>query len=155
MSMDGDMDHGGMDHGGMDHGNMDMCSMNMLFTWNWHNSCVVFKWWHIRSWWSFVISMLAIIAITLGYECLRAWVHKWEQHNVSIINGSNVTSSSRTISQYKWKKSVLYGVLVGYSFLLMLVFMTYNGWYMLAVVIGAIMGNRIWGTDSSNPLLCH
>ena len=48
------------------------------------------------------------------------------------------------------QRGVLYGFQVIYSFWLMLVFMTYNGWYMLAVGVGAGLGNCIWGVPA-NP----
>lgn len=147
-SMDMDMD---MPHHG------DMCSMNMLFTWDWHNTCVVFKWWHIKSFSMFILSFLIIIGLGVGYELLRYYGKKWELSYINVIEGSSTNSNSRIISQFKLKKSILYGLQVGYSFMLMLIFMTYNGWLMIAVVIGAMVGNRIWG-DSSNMsqgMNCH
>ncbi|KAI1142734.1 hypothetical protein F5Y05DRAFT_408181 [Hypoxylon sp. FL0543] len=74
------MDHSHMDHGDMGHGNMPMpmCSMNMLFTWDTTNLCIVFRQWHIRGTTSLVFSLLAIIAITAGYEALREGIRRYE-----------------------------------------------------------------------------
>jgi copper transporter 1 len=79
------MDHGNMDHGNMDHGTMpghggmdDMCQMSMLFTWNTKNLCIVFKWWHIRSALGLWISLLAVVAIGMGYEALREGIRRYE-----------------------------------------------------------------------------
>ncbi|KAK5070110.1 copper transpport protein [Lithohypha guttulata] len=76
------MDHGGMDHGGMGHGDMDMggqCSMNMIFTWDSNNLCIIFKQWRITSTMSLLMSLLAIVVLTAGYECLRSASRRYEQ----------------------------------------------------------------------------
>lgn len=66
------MDHGGMDHGGMgDGGDMDMCSMSMLFTWNTKNLCLVFDWWHVRTSFGLVLTLLTVVALGMGYEYIR------------------------------------------------------------------------------------
>ncbi|KAK7205204.1 Ctr copper transporter family-domain-containing protein [Myxozyma melibiosi] len=71
----GGMDHGGMDHGGMGHGGMDMgsgsCKMNMIFNSGLKDICIVFEWWHIRSGFSAFVSLLAVVALGVGYEYLR------------------------------------------------------------------------------------
>ena len=135
------MDHSGMDHGDMGggHGGMDdMCSMNMLFTWDTTNLCIISKHWHIRSNMSLVLSLLAIVALTAGYEYLRFIVARkfpeesqlhshlgtsnsdGEAH-VGVANISPVVERRRRI-----RKSVYYAIQVFYSFMVMLLFMTYN-----------------------------
>lgn len=153
--MDGGMDHGGMGHGGMDHGGMDMCSMNMLFTWDYTNTCVIFKWWHIRGFSSFLLSFLAIIIISMFYEFSRYSISMWEAKTATRLDELSSTTNSQ-IRQFRLKKSILYGFQIGYSFMLMLVFMTYNGWLMIAVVLGAIIGNNLWGYKAGGRgMECH
>lgn len=78
------MDHSHMDHGGMDHGGMgdmpmpEMCNMNMLFTWDSTNLCIIFRSWHIRSTFSLIISLIAIVAIVAGYEAVRSASRRYE-----------------------------------------------------------------------------
>lgn len=55
----------GMDMGG------DQCSMNMLFNVDYHNLCIIFPSWHIRSLGGFLFSLLAIVALGAGYEAVR------------------------------------------------------------------------------------
>lgn len=151
----GGMDHGDMDHGDMGHGEMDMCSMNMLFTWDYTNTCVVFKWWHIRGFGSFLVSFLAIVGISMLYEFLRYSISLWEARTTSRLDELSSTTSTQ-IRQFKFKRSILYGFQIGYSFMLMLVFMTYNGWLMIAVVLGAMIGNNLWGYKSTGRgMECH
>lgn len=59
--------------------------------------------------------------------------------------------------QQKVIRSVNYAVLVGISFWLMLVFMTYNGFLMISVVIGAGIGHYAFGGNLSadRGIQCH
>lgn len=78
------MDHGDMDHGG--HGGMEpMCSMNMLFTWSTQNLCIVFKGWRITGFWSLIFSLLAIVAMTAGYEAIREASRQYDERHASVI----------------------------------------------------------------------
>ncbi|KAJ9079111.1 copper transpport protein [Entomophthora muscae] len=56
-------------------------------------------------------------------------------------------------------RSILYGAQVFYSFLLMLIFMTYNGFLMLSVALGAGIGNyyasRYFNMPTSKSVSCH
>lgn len=52
--------------------------MQMLFTWNTENLCIVFRWWHIRSTFGLVASLLAVVALVAGYEALREGIRRYE-----------------------------------------------------------------------------
>lgn len=55
-------------------------------------------------------------------------------------------------------RSTLYAILVAISFWLMLVFMTYNGYLMIAVVLGAGVGHYVFGKgrlNASRSVQCH
>ncbi|KAJ4523012.1 copper transpport protein [Exophiala dermatitidis] len=54
-------------------------------------------------------------------------------------------------------KAALYAVQVFYSFFIMLLFMTYNGWVMLAVAVGAFIGYLTFGDNltSTKSVACH
>ncbi|RYP92765.1 hypothetical protein DL770_001154 [Monosporascus sp. CRB-9-2] len=54
-------------------------------------------------------------------------------------------------------KSVLYGVQNFYAFMIMLLFMTYNGWVMIAVAVGAGIGYYVFGshTKATKETACH
>lgn len=118
----------------------------MLFTWDWRNTCVVFKWWHVKTPLGFVATLVAIVAVSMGYEWLKT---------LAVESASPASGPLRPNPPNKrWNRSVLYGIQVGYSFMLMLVFMTYNGWYMLAVIMGAILGHQVWGGEGRG-MACH
>jgi copper transporter 1 len=63
----------------------------------------------------------------------------------------------RMSQQQKVTRSIIYAVLVGISFWLMLVFMTYNGFLMISVVIGAGLGHYAFGGNlpTDRGIQCH
>lgn len=121
----------------------------MVFTWDWENTCVVYSWWHVKTVQGFIGTLAAIVLISMGYELLRHWIAKWNAQQAAAGASWARSSSART------KLALLYALLVGYSFMLMLVFMTYNGWYMLAVVVGAGAGHYLWGDNETRGMACH
>ncbi|KAK4516331.1 serine/threonine protein kinase, AGC [Mucor velutinosus] len=65
---------------------------------------------------------------------------------------------ARRSSKHHVLRSIIYAVLVAISFWLMLVFMTYNGYLMIATVLGAGFGHLIFGNgklNASRDIQCH
>ncbi|KAB5580671.1 Ctr copper transporter family-domain-containing protein [Coniochaeta sp. 2T2.1] len=171
------MDHGGMDHGHGGHDMGPMCNMNMLFTWNTENLCIVFKWWHIRSTFGLVASLVAVVALVAGYEALREGIRQyesWVNKRAETAPQPESLTESLTESTPLWRsgqnkdvssvtnrahviKSVLYGLQNFYAFMIMLIFMTYNGWVMIAVSFGAGLGYLLFGarTTATKDTACH
>ncbi|KEF59255.1 uncharacterized protein A1O9_04099 [Exophiala aquamarina CBS 119918] len=171
------MDHGDMGGG---HGDMDMggqCSMNMLFTWSSKDLCIVFRQWRITGTFSLILSLIAIVLLAAGYECIREVSRRYEQgYNARMsaystgassesqsLNASSsllvVGRDSKSAEERKGTliKGALYAVQVFYSFFIMLLFMTYNGWVMIAVAVGAFVGYILFGRNSSSAksVACH
>ncbi|KAI0503053.1 Ctr copper transporter family protein [Xylaria bambusicola] len=72
--------------------------------------------------------------------------------------GAGLSSSESPISQRaRILKAILYGVQNFYAFMIMLLFMTYNGWVMIAVAVGAGLGYYIFGsnTRATKETACH
>lgn len=136
-------------HAGHDMGSM--CSMNMIFTWDSTDLCVVFDWWHVRNTFDLVLTLIAIACLSAGYEYLR---YRIRIIDAEIANNADVvpTAFSRNT---KIKQALGYALQVGYSYLLMLVFMTYNGWAMLSVCAGAGLGFYMWGDKAQRSMSCH
>ncbi|EOA88928.1 uncharacterized protein SETTUDRAFT_168145 [Exserohilum turcica Et28A] len=159
------MDHGHMDHGHMDHGMPGMggdgpkCNMNMLFTWDTKDLCIVFPSWHISGTGSLIFSLLAVVLLTAGYEAVREMSRRYEGYAKGVMEGPrgrNAGAGRGNEQQMKMIKAVLYAVQVFYSFFIMLLFMTYNGWIMLAVAVGAFVGYLMFSQSSSTKTVaCH
>ncbi|KAL7901287.1 Ctr copper transporter family domain-containing protein [Trichoderma sp. TUCIM 5745] len=178
--MEGHEGHGG--HGG---GMDDMCSMSMLFTWDTTNLCIVFRQWHIRSNTSLVLSLIAVVLIGMGYEALRSVSRNYEaslakrlevvpnstahgyrdnidddvEDNVAETIDFNRSGQNRDDFSKRGHliKALLYAFQNFYAFMLMLVFMTYNGWVMVAVSAGAFFGYLLFGhsTSATKDNACH
>ncbi|KAI0908929.1 Ctr copper transporter family-domain-containing protein [Ustulina deusta] len=73
--------------------------------------------------------------------------------------GAGLASSSEShVSQRaRILKAILYGVQNFYAFMIMLLFMTYNGWVMIAVAVGAGLGYYLFGsnTRATKETACH
>nr|AFU72289.1 copper transport protein CTR1 [Amanita strobiliformis] len=129
------------------------CEMNMLFNWQIENTCVVFRWWHISGPISLMISCLMVFIIAALYEWIRAYSTtldtQWHAPELNDRNEENEQENvvyayqqyKRLSGQKELIRSSIYALLVGISFWLMLVFMTYNGYLMIATVLGAGFGH--------------
>jgi len=162
---DGDMDMGGK------------CSMNMLWNTQIIDTCIVFPQWHIRSTAGFVLSFFAIVALGVFYEWVRATQKAVDRRiaqslvitgkgktslrggGIASVEGSperaglltgHTTLRPQDVSipvPARVVRSLLYGFNVFLSFFLMLVFMTYNAYLILAVVLGAAIGHFVLGSS--------
>ncbi|MCJ1409199.1 hypothetical protein MMC19_003277 [Ptychographa xylographoides] len=163
------MDHSGhMDHGGMDMPSEAMCNMNMLFTWDTTNLCIIFHWWHVKSTLTLLISLVAVALLTAGYEGVREMSRRYEASSAEYMN--SLPQDENESSSFKWLgrstgqaeqktkmiKAAFYAVQVFYSFFIMLLFMTYNGWVMFAVAVGAFIGYLGFANGSATKTVaCH
>ncbi|KAK9369225.1 Ctr copper transporter family-domain-containing protein [Lipomyces kononenkoae] len=64
---------------------------------------------------------------------------------------------SNFLKRYQMRlRSVLYAIQVLYSFFIMLIAMTYNGWIIIAVGVGALIGHLFFGyRTQSRTMSCH
>jgi len=160
------------------------CKMNMLFTWDTTDLCIVFRSWHVSNNFTLIIYLLLVVALCAGYEAVRELSRRYEAAVIRRVEGAPTTSltvdddvnepaaRSSNSSLPRWLlgnerqrsqtvgncvRAGLYGVQVFYSFFIMLLFMTYNGWVMFAVAIGAFIGHWAFGlkTSSTKTVACH
>lgn len=163
------MDHSMMDHGKHEaHGGGDMgkdmdMDMHMDMQMYFHTGCtatILFEEWKTDSVGGILGSMIGIFLMAMFYEGLkyyREYLFR-KAHasvNFSCINSpgdgpkalpnSPVALRSRMISSSHTLQTVLHVFQVTLSYFLMLIFMTYNVWLCLAVVLGAGAGFFIFG----------
>jgi copper transporter 1 len=148
--------------------------MHMLWNTNIVDTCIVFRQWHIGSTTALVFSCLAIAALCVLYEYLRACQRTVDariaaalarnskrasagrstpereapadtQLLLSARGGPAAQPRTRVPPAFRAARAALYGAVVGLSFFLMLVFMTYNAYLIAAVVAGATLGHYVFG----------
>ncbi|KAI7861311.1 Ctr copper transporter family-domain-containing protein [Spinellus fusiger] len=157
--------HTTMDH---HHEMPSTCQMNMIFNWQIQDVCVVFEWWHIHSVMQMILSCIAITIIAVAYEYLRAQSVVLDKcykkalendHEEQTREYNSLLGRDRPFPRSNAvMRSLLYACLTAISFWLMLVFMTFNGYLMLTIVIGAGVGHFLFGTPwltSDRSIQCH
>jgi len=152
------------------------CKLHMLWNTQVIDTCVVFPGWHIRSTSSFIFSFMIIVGLGILYEYLRVFQKKYDYHLALALNskakGKLRISSGRNTPELSEQeqptllgrslrstatetpvppisrviRALLYGACVFLSFFLMLVFMTYNAYLIIAVVLGAAIGHYVFGS---------
>lgn len=179
----------------------------MLFTWDTTNLCIVFESWRITSFSSLVLSLLAVVALTAGYEAVREASRRYEAKQAAALQNapSKYHHHSKVLPCSCWVLALMFekiepqntahSLRQGARLLLWsregrssrllsteyrcstpslscasfhhetksrgsnvdrLLFMTYNGWIMLAVGFGAFAGYLLFGNASaSKSAACH
>lgn len=158
------INHNSMNHGTM-HSNMDMghdmpgmkmCKMSMTLNSDYENLCILTESLMVTNKFQLLLAMVGIALFTIGYEYFKLFVEKLQsRYNQHLKNGV-VTEKERI--QLKAKLSVIYALSVGYSFIIMLLFMTFNTWIMSSVCIGAGIGYFLFERPQSYAppsLACH
>ncbi|CAG8645136.1 2562_t:CDS:2 [Acaulospora morrowiae] len=149
-----DHDHGG--HGG---DGEFTCSNSMLFNWEYRNLCIVFSWWGVNSIPGLILSCAIICILAITFEVLRFVSRKYDEkiylsgHRPLEEETANASTSTNTGNSRPVRithiqqimRSLIYSIQVLLSFFLMLMFMTYNGFVMISVVIGAGIGYFFFG----------
>jgi len=145
-----------MGHGGMDMSPGPTCKMNMLFTWDTTDLCVIFRWWHIHSTFTLLLSLVGVALLTAGYEGVREISRRYEISSAEYANTLPRRTATQREQQIKLVKATLYAVQVFYSFFIMLLFMSYNGWIMISVAAGAFIGYLVFASGTATKTVaCH
>ena len=58
----------------------------MLFTWDTTNLCIIFRWWHVSSTWTLLLSLAAVALLTAGYEGVREVSRRYENSSSEYMN---------------------------------------------------------------------
>lgn len=60
----------------------------MLFTWDTTNLCIVFPSWRVTGTISLILSLVAVIALTAGYEAIRELSRRYEDQQAQKIQNA-------------------------------------------------------------------
>lgn len=170
--MDHSMHHAGMDHSGMDHGEMGempvMCDHDMGMDMNgtdhmmkmyFHfgvSETILFKGWETDNVGGLIGSMIGIFVLATLYEGLKYWREDLmrkaiaKQQYVANASKANCAEENKQIQVNMMSfphaiQTLLHMVQMIISYFLMLIFMTYNVWLCIAVVLGAGLGYFLFG----------
>jgi len=146
----------------MDH-DTQHCRMSMLWNYQIEGTCIVFRSWHITGGFTFVISFIIIVLLSITYEWLRKLQRAVDIQTAQQVTKKNAAAAASDTpdtpllgaipKQYpvplgpRVRRALLYGISTFLSFFLMLVFMTFNAYLCAAVAIGAAVGHFIYGAQ--------
>jgi len=144
----------------MDHGSM----MSMFFHFG-VSETVLFKFWKTSNAGEMIGSIIFVFFLAVAYEALkffREYLHRAHLKSVAfntvtvpIGNGISHAKETQNIVQLKMlsgthaAQTILHMVQFVISYLLMLIFMTYNVWLCIGVVLGAGVGYFLFGWQRS------
>lgn len=124
--------------------------------WNWNvSNTIVFSWWRTSSKLSLTGACILVTLITFAYEAIAYWQRARDQealateaHYASL--GLN-EDSTRYRAAGRWSRASLYGVRTFGVILLMLIMMTFNGWLIGSIILGAVLAHYALGSAAG----CH
>ena len=73
----------------------------MLFTWDTNNLCIIFRGWRVTGTLSLVLSILAVMALTAGYEAVREASRQYEQRHAEIME--NAPRKYQVLEMLSWQ----------------------------------------------------
>jgi len=146
--------------GDMDMGDMDM--MKMYFHMDFKGETVLFHGWKIHDVGSLIVSMIGVFLFALLYEALkfgRQWLAEYVATNQTsrfgdfeaksaLTRRTNTFLGSTPFTFWHLLQTFLHMLQTFVSYLLMLIFMTYNGYLCIAVIAGAGLGYFAFGWRS-------
>jgi len=117
-----------------------------------YDEVILFDFWNTKaSIPLFLLSCLALFILAALYEGLKLVREKLirrellSRQSSNVLNNRSIPASSRLFSHGHIIQTSLHMLQITVSYLLMLVFMTYNTWLCLSVVLGAGLGYFIFG----------
>ncbi|RKP38230.1 Ctr copper transporter [Dimargaris cristalligena] len=153
----------------------------MAFNWETKNVCVLFESWRIDSPESLIFSCLAVVILAAGYEFSKkisatpptGW-NRGENSEDEVTGTGQDRQPQETDTMVPVRgrperhavrrtnvrvtRAVLYSLQVFYSFFLMLIFMTYNWYLVISVVVGTAIGHFFFASDEMagfRSMSCH
>lgn len=156
-----------MDMGGDDLGEdaMPMCKISMLWNWNTIDSCFIAETWHVRSRGMFAGSCIGVFFLVFASQWLSRVSKEFE---LAADNGASAPFNKQTIKSplvylisHRWLanpartsitnhiiKSILYTIQWGVSYIIMLLFMYYNGYIIISCILGALFGHLVFAYNA-------
>ncbi|KHN85342.1 High affinity copper uptake protein 1 [Toxocara canis] len=115
---------------------------------------ILFKFWTIHSAEMMVLSCLIVVVLCLTMEAVR-WFRSFRKAaKKRILSASQQPSFCRPhITRALCLDTVLHAIQLTISYILMLLFMTFNVWICIAVVFGEVIGRFIFAAFFPSPEL--
>ncbi|XEV04888.1 hypothetical protein FSHL1_010175 [Fusarium sambucinum] len=152
----------------MDHGSEEMaeCQMSMLWNWNTVDSCFIASSWQVTDNGMMAASCIGVGLLVVLLEVLRLMGKNYDIHiaqamrrHATILSKSHSLTSEKNDSLptnmvlrasplQQIVRAILYAVTFGVAYFVMLVAMSFNGYIIISIIIGAGLGKFVtdWPT---------
>ncbi|PWN93063.1 Ctr copper transporter, partial [Acaromyces ingoldii] len=165
-----------MSMSGMDMDSTDMssgsCSMSMLGNWETIGSCFLTSSWHISTAAQFAGTCIGVFLIVVVIESVRRWGREWDRYIVrkaledhqrmSNLNragnraGKRMQTTKACFPMFRPSvlqqaiRSLVYAIQFTGAYIVMLIAMSYNGYILISIVLGGLVGHffSTWDTLS-------
>lgn len=156
---------------------MDMgssCKISMLWNWYTVDLCFIARLWHVRSQGMFAGLCIGVFLLVVASQWLHRFCREYDAALVTTISQPPASPLAHALS-HRWLfapstvplphhvvRSLLFTVEWGLSYLIMLLFMYYNGYIIILCILGALVGKLLFsynesicpGSDESDRKCC-
>ncbi|KXN73662.1 Ctr copper transporter [Conidiobolus coronatus NRRL 28638] len=135
-----------------------MCSMNMSFNMETKNLCVLFDFWRINTTGELLGSVFLIALLCVGFEKFKQYLRIYQRRLIKSSSSSLNDSDKLSINNTdKLIRTGLYCTNILYSFIIMLIFMTYNGYLIFSILLGSGIGYYLFNSEviDDKTIACH
>lgn len=121
----------------------------MLWNWTTMDACFLTESWHVTNRGMFAASCIGISFLAIALEGVRRISRDFDAHlarQLAALHiddgwyGSGLAAPRRVSALQQAIRAALYMVLVGITYILMLVAMQFNGWVIISILLGAFVG---------------
>lgn len=122
--------------------------------WNWDpRAIIVFSWWTTTSYAGLLFSSFLVVLISLLHE-LVGYYQAQRDRDALAHEVSYASLAAHGVVQYQTpgrvQRALLYGMRTYLTILLMLIMMTFNGYLIISIIVGAIIGHYMLGQGAAH-----
>lgn len=143
------------------------CKISMLWNWYTIDSCFISRSWHVTSRGMFAGSCIGVFLLVFFSQWLTRVSKEFDQLSMRKENAydpAKITSPYSYWLCHQWMlrpgstnftdhliRTVLYTIQWGVSYIIMLLFMYYNGYIIISCILGAFFGKLVFGFNEPVP----
>lgn len=130
------------------------CKISMLWNWYTVDACFISETWHITSKGMFGGSCVGVFFFVFAYQ----WISRVSKEFDALVKLPPPETSVGGVLLHRWLlrrgngtlihhlvRCILYTIQWGASYLIMLLFMYYNGYIIISCILGAFFGKLVFG----------
>jgi copper transporter 1 len=124
----------------------------MIWNWSYHNT-IVFSWWHTSSAIGLFAACLLVVTISLSHEYIAFFQ---AQHDREALTHEATYASLAQHGAINYQvpgrlqRSLFYGMRTFFTVFLMLIMMTFNGFLIISIITGAVIGHYLLGRGAAH-----